>query len=91
MEEESFVGKLIRKCSAEPLVPIGSVATLIFLGTGFNAFINGNKIKSQSLMRGRVLAQGFTIAAICMGAFFGMKPHDRPKNVEEILTGVKTK
>jgi hypothetical protein len=37
------------------------------------------------LMRGRVLAQGFTVLAMGIGAFYGMKPHDRPSTYEEKL------
>ena len=33
-------------------------------------------------MRGRVLAQGFTIMVMSLGAFYGLKPHDRPKTYQ---------
>jgi hypothetical protein len=37
-------------------------------------------------MRGRVIAQGITIAAIIIGGgYFGIKPHNRPSTVEEKL------
>ena len=57
---ETFIEKLYRKCSKEPLVPVGSVATLVCLGAGLRAFHSGEKFKAQQLMRGRVLAQGMT-------------------------------
>lgn len=35
---------------------------------------DGNKVKSQMMMRGRIAAQGFTVAAILGGLFYqGMK------------------
>ena len=36
-------------------------------------------------MRGRVLAQAVTVVAMASYAFLGMKPHDRPANMEEVL------
>jgi len=57
---ETFIEKLYRKCSKEPLVPVGSIATLVCLGAGLRAFHSGEKFKAQQLMRGRVLAQGMT-------------------------------
>ena len=50
---------------------------------GLKAFRNGDKQKSQALMRGRVLAQAFTLIAIGIGTYMGLKPHDRPANMEE--------
>lgn len=48
-------------------------------------FIEGESRKAQVLMRGRVLAQGFTVLLICAGGFAGYKPHNRPKTYEEII------
>mmetsp|Transcript_25777 Transcript_25777/g.43008 ORF Transcript_25777/g.43008 Transcript_25777/m.43008 type:complete len:93 (-) Transcript_25777:217-495(-) len=86
MTTESFGDKALRKCIEEPLVPVGALATTAFLTAGLRAFHSGNKSRSQALMRGRVIAQGVTVAAICMGGFMGFKPNaNRPKNVEETL------
>ena len=108
---ETFWEKTVRKCKAEPFVPIGALATVAFLGyavgpprassllpavwllffialsfpspsTGFQAFQRGESVKAQALMRGRVLAQGFTIMVMSFGAFYGLKPHDRPKTYQ---------
>ena len=84
-QQETFIEKTLRKCKADPLVPIGAATTLVFLGTGFRAFQRGEARSAQLLMRGRVLAQGFTIMVMCMGVFMGLKPHDRPKTYTEIL------
>ena len=83
-EKESFVDKLIRKSTAEPLVPIGAVATLVCLGAGLRAFHQGQAATSQRLMRGRVLAQGFTVVVMLAGAAYGFKPGGhRPKTYGE--------
>ena len=34
-------------------------------------------------MRGRVVAQGFTVLVMVTGSYFGVQPHDRPKTMEE--------
>ena len=83
-EKESFVEKLVRKTTAEPLVPIGAVATLACLGAGLRAFHKGQAATSQRLMRGRVLAQGFTVVVMLAGAAYGFKPGgERPKTYGE--------
>lgn len=84
-EGETFIEKAIRKCKNEPLVPVGALATTFFLLSGLRSFHQGNKKQAQMLMRGRVIAQGVTILAMAVGAFYGLKPIDRPKNVEEKL------
>ena len=30
-----------------------------------------------------VLAQGFTVLVMCIGGFYSIKPHDRPKTMQE--------
>lgn len=52
---------------------------------GLRAFNRGDKLASQTAMRWRVYAQGFTIMAMCAGALYGIKPHDRPQNMEQKL------
>lgn len=51
--------------------------------SGFKAFRNGQTQKSQVLMRGRVAAQAFTVIAMGVGAYLGMKPNAGPKTMEE--------
>lgn len=85
MNSENFEDKIKRKIREEPLVPIGAGVTVLFLTLGFRSFIQGKKRQSQILMRGRVIAQGFTVCAMAFGAFYGLKPHDRPVHYEEKL------
>ncbi len=46
---------------------------MFFLGQGLKAMSEGNKVKSQLMMRGRVIAQGLTIAAIAIGGYIKFK------------------
>ena len=61
---EPFVDKGLRKCRENPFVPIGALVTVAFLTGGFRAFQKGQKQKMQYMMRGRVLAQAFTLVVI---------------------------
>lgn len=82
---ESFTEKTYRKFYNEPLVPIGALITVGFLTFGLKAFRKGDKKQAQMMMRWRVAAQGLTVAAMCIGAYFNLKPSDRPKVYEEVL------
>jgi len=84
-EGETTLEKMHRKFTKEPLIPIGALATVFFLGAGLRAFHSNQPRKAQYLMRGRVLAQGFTVAVMCFGGYMGIKPHDRPATYEEKL------
>lgn len=70
-EFETFDQRLWRKCSEEPLVPIGCGVTTYFLVSGIRSFYQGNAGRSQTMMRARVASQGFTILA-----FVGYALHD---------------
>lgn len=87
-KDESFAEKAIRKTKEEPLVPLGALVTVAFLTAGLRSFHNGHKAQGQMMMRGRVLAQGVTVLAMAWGAFYGFKPHDRPKEYEEQLSRI---
>ena len=70
--EETFLQKAQRKFSTEPLIPVGAVLTVGFLGAGLRAFHRGQPRQAQFLMRGRVLAQGFTVAVFLAGSYVGL-------------------
>mmetsp|Transcript_38313 Transcript_38313/g.28218 ORF Transcript_38313/g.28218 Transcript_38313/m.28218 type:complete len:97 (+) Transcript_38313:77-367(+) len=84
MEEskETYFEKAVRKCTNEPLVPIGALVTTAFLVQGLRAFHSGQKKVAQQLMRGRVVAQMFTVIAMGFGAYAGFRPSSNPKNIE---------
>ena len=59
---------LLQRCYKEPWVPIGSGLTVLALSVGLGAFVQGNKVLSQQMMRARVAAQFATIAAMVVAA-----------------------
>ncbi|XP_043925302.1 HIG1 domain family member 2A, mitochondrial [Protopterus annectens] len=66
-KDEGFKDKFIRKSKENPFVPIGCLGTAAALTYGLIAFKQGRTRQSQLLMRARILAQGFTVAAILVG------------------------
>ncbi|KAG5852975.1 HIG1 domain family member 2A, mitochondrial [Anguilla rostrata] len=74
-KEEGFKDKFIRKTKENPFVPIGCLGTAGALTYGLIAFKHGKTRQSQLLMRARIFAQGFTVAAIVVGVVAtAMKP-----------------
>ncbi|CAM2117995.1 HIG1 domain family member 2A, mitochondrial [Lepidochelys kempii] len=67
LHREGFRDKFLRKTRENPLVPIGCLSTAGALTYGLICFQKGNTRQSQLMMRARILAQGFTIAAIMVG------------------------
>lgn len=66
---ETFKEKLIRKTKENPMVPLGTVATLTALLIGLRSFYMGNIKMSQYMMRARVGAQAFTLFSIVAGLY----------------------
>ncbi|XP_030754017.1 HIG1 domain family member 2A, mitochondrial [Sitophilus oryzae] len=71
--EETNLQKLIRKCSENPLVPIGTTATSAALIYGIWTFRTGQRKMSQYMMRTRVAAQAITIFAVVFGYIVSVK------------------
>ncbi|NXD39412.1 HIG2A protein, partial [Copsychus sechellarum] len=65
--EEGFTEKFLRKTRENPLVPLGCLCTVGILAYGLICFKKGNTRRSQLMMRARVIAQGFTLAALLGG------------------------
>jgi hypothetical protein len=84
-ENETFQEKTLRKFYNEPFIPAGALITVGFLTFGMKAFRAGDQRQAQIMMRWRVGAQAFTVAAMCLGAYFNLKPSDRPKVYEDVL------
>mmetsp|Transcript_21360 Transcript_21360/g.44472 ORF Transcript_21360/g.44472 Transcript_21360/m.44472 type:complete len:105 (+) Transcript_21360:183-497(+) len=82
---ESVSEKAARKFKEQPLVPIGCMITVGFLASGLKSFRDGKAARSQQMMRGRVAAQGVTVAAIIgYAALNGFKFFpDKPETSEE--------
>ena len=86
-DDESFSDKLKRKFQADPFVPIGCVVTAGILASGLGNFTKvgsrKNSIRSQKLMRARVLAQGVTVAFLAWGTFYAnYRQKEREANIE---------
>ena len=67
-ERKPFFKTLFEKFN--PFVPIGLAATVFFLGNGLRHMVNKNAVKSQIMMRGRVMAQSFTVIALVGGMYY---------------------
>ncbi|KAM8765353.1 HIG1 domain family member 2A, mitochondrial [Rhynchonycteris naso] len=65
--QESFKEKFLRKTYENPMVPIGCLGTAAALSYGLYCFHRGQSHRSQLMMRTRIAAQGFTVAAILLG------------------------
>ncbi|VVC35448.1 Hypoxia induced protein, domain [Cinara cedri] len=89
-ESEDIGNKFVRKFKENPFVPIGALVTVGFLSIGLKSMYDGNRMRSQMMMRGRIAAQGFTVIAILGGLFYqGMKAlDDAEKNQVETLEPV---
>lgn len=66
-QEESVAMMVWDKVKKNPFIPLGLGGTVYFLGKGILNM--GNKRVSQQMMRGRVVAQGFTLTALLVGLF----------------------
>ncbi|XP_047408944.1 HIG1 domain family member 2A-like [Sciurus carolinensis] len=64
---EGFKENFLRKTRENPMVPIGCLGTAAALSCGLYCFHRGHSQRSQLMMRTRIAAQGFTVAAILLG------------------------
>lgn len=84
----SFIDKFMVKARKDPLVPVGALATVGFLVSGIYSFKQGNKQLSQKLMRGRVVAQGFTILVMTAGLYMAGPPDMQRETVESKMDAI---
>lgn len=64
----------IPQFSQQPLVPIGCVATAYFLASGIKSFRDRDPVKSQRMMKARVMAQFATL--LCFVGYLGVEKLD---------------
>ena len=87
--EESFGRKFRRKFKSDPFVPIGCVVTAGILFSGLGNFTRqasrANSVRSQKLMRARVIAQGLTMAFLAYGTF--LASWERKEREADIASG----
>ena len=48
---------ILQRCYKEPWVPVGAGTTVLVLSVGLGAFVQGNKVLAQHMMRARGFAQ----------------------------------
>ncbi|XP_063534746.1 HIG1 domain family member 2A, mitochondrial [Cydia strobilella] len=70
---ETMKEKFSRKFEENPFVPIGCLATAGALSYGLWSFRQGRSKMSQTMMRLRIVAQGFTITALIAGVMLAAK------------------
>merc|ERR1712083_639677 len=71
--QEAPSEKLVRKFKENPFLPIGCGATTFFLVNGLFKFGRKDSEGSQKMMRGRIVAQGFTVMALLTGIMVSMR------------------
>ncbi|KAF3762153.1 hypothetical protein M406DRAFT_357354 [Cryphonectria parasitica EP155] len=73
---ESGLQKVLRRMKQEPLVPLGCLLTVAAFTNAYRAMRKGDHHQVQRMFRARVLAQGFTVAAMVAGGlYFGAERH----------------
>eukprot|EP00088_Acartia_fossae_P048744 TRINITY_DN53254_c0_g1_i1.p1 TRINITY_DN53254_c0_g1~~TRINITY_DN53254_c0_g1_i1.p1 ORF type:complete len:117 (-),score=10.91 TRINITY_DN53254_c0_g1_i1:108-458(-) len=70
---ETTKEKFMRKFSENPLVPIGAIMTAGCLMMGLGKFARKDSSGSQTMMRGRIAAQGFTVFGMLVGVMYQMR------------------
>ncbi|KAK2596821.1 hypothetical protein N8I77_009881 [Diaporthe amygdali] len=73
---ESGLQKVLGRMKREPLVPIGCLLTVAAFTNAYRAMRKGDHNQVQRMFRARVIAQGFTVAAMVAGGlYFGAERH----------------
>lgn len=87
--DEKFINenawqKVSRKLKEEPLIPLGTAVTCWALWSSFRAVRRGDSAGAQRMFRARVLAQGFTVMAICAGGMYYNKDRAKSKELRKV-------
>ncbi|KUI70091.1 Respiratory supercomplex factor 1, mitochondrial [Cytospora mali] len=78
---ESGFQKVLGRMKREPLVPIGCLITVAAFTNAYRAMRKGDHHQVQRMFRARVIAQGFTVAAMVAGGlYFGAERHKEREN-----------
>ncbi|KAL1850420.1 Respiratory supercomplex factor 1, mitochondrial [Diaporthe australafricana] len=73
---ESGLQKVLGRMKREPLVPLGCLLTVAAFTNAYRAMRKGDHNQVQRMFRARVIAQGFTVAAMVAGGlYFGAERH----------------
>ncbi|BET02065.1 unnamed protein product [Nesidiocoris tenuis] len=88
IQEEKAFDKFKRKAMENPLVPFGTLLTTAALSFGLYSMKTGQRRMSQMMMRARIVAQAFTITALCGGMLMqAMKKAEEEKLAEKKIGG----
>ena len=70
-EPSSFGSRVLGFVGTNPFVAVGMVSVTYFLTSGLKSMVAGDRVRSQRMMRGRILSQGF----ICFSLVTGLLIH----------------
>ncbi|KAF8497547.1 hypoxia induced protein conserved region-domain-containing protein, partial [Russula emetica] len=76
---ETYREKALRKFKQQPLVPAGAAATTVALVIAMTKMRKGQSHSLNNWLRVRIVAQGFTIAAIVVGSWTYGTSRPRPE------------
>ncbi|KAG9003598.1 Respiratory supercomplex factor 1, mitochondrial [Tulasnella sp. JGI-2019a] len=82
-ELDNFIQKGWNKCKQQPFVPAGILLTTFALLGAVREFKRGNSQNMNRFLRGRVLAQGATVAAMLIGSYFYETSNQEKKEQEQ--------
>lgn len=85
-QQVDFISKCIANCKQQPLVPLGTLATVVAVTLATINLKKGHARGAQKWFRYRVGFQGFTIAALVVGGIvYGKETAAQKKTREEQL------
>lgn len=70
-EERSLGSRVLGFVGTNPFVAVGMISVTYFLTSGLKSMVVGDRVRSQRMMRGRILSQGF----ICFSLVTGLLVH----------------
>jgi len=70
-EPSSFSSRVFGFVGTNPFVAVGMISVTYFLSSGLKSMVAGDRVRSQRMMRGRILSQGF----ICFSLVTGLLVH----------------
>lgn len=70
-EPKSFGSRVFGFVGTNPFVAVGMISVTYFLSSGLKSMVSGDRVRSQRMMRGRILSQGF----ICISLVTGLLAH----------------
>ncbi|XP_034934437.1 respiratory supercomplex factor 1, mitochondrial [Chelonus insularis] len=83
---EPFQKKFKRVLIEHPLVPLGIMATCGSLVLGMRAMVQGDRLRSNLMMRFRIFFQAVTVAAMTVSAVTVLKSREKSEKLNENST-----